>query len=81
MLKSRYGLHFMVLHGMLPMILTIVEGDPPKPLNMEVLLEQENVSETLETLHLCRRVRLMALEGMKNVTIYDDQYGTLNKIA
>jgi hypothetical protein len=65
MLKSRYGLHFLVLHGLSPMILTLIEGDPPKPLNMEVPLEQENVSETLETLHLCRRVRLMVLDEMK----------------
>jgi len=72
MLKSRYGLHFLVLHSLLPMILTHVEGDRPT---------QENFSETLETSHLCRRVRLMALEGMKIVTIYDDLYGTLNKIA
>jgi hypothetical protein len=48
---------------------------------MEVIIEQENVNETLNILQLYRKVRLMALDEMKIGTTYDDLYGTINKIV
>jgi len=35
----------------------IIIGDPLRPVNREVLIEQENASETLDTLQIHRRVR------------------------
>jgi hypothetical protein len=37
-----------------------LEGDPSRPTNMEVL-----ISETFDTLQLCRPVRNLALDGMR----------------
>lgn len=45
-----------------------VDGDPSMPVNMKVLIECENASETLDTLEICRMVRTMALNEMEGST-------------
>lgn len=61
--------------------MTPVEREPSKPTNMEVLIEEDHDKDTLDTLQIVKRVRIMSLDGMKNGTTYDDLYGTLQQIA
>lgn len=45
-----------------------VDGDPSMPVNMKVLIEYENASETLDTSEICWMVRTMALNEMEGNT-------------
>jgi len=46
----------MVTH---PKLVAQIEGDPPRPTNVEVMIENENVDDTWDT---CRMVRTYDVE-------------------
>lgn len=54
-----------------------IEGDPPMPANMEVLIEEENANYTLDALQIIRRVRIICFDRMKMGIAYDDMWGSL----
>lgn len=70
-LEVHIGLHFQILQGILfqssgsnqgykvfnSKVVAPIKGDQPKPANVEVMIEEEHVMDTLDTLKLFRRVR------------------------
>ena len=61
-----------------------VEGEPPRPANVKVLIEAEHVMDTLDTLQVIKTIRTIAVDCMKNGTILPPQvlqlcdFGPLN---
>lgn len=49
-----------------------IEGDPPRPTNVEVLIENGNVDDTRDTWDKCRMIRVYDVEWHENGTCYDD---------
>ncbi len=45
-----------------------IEGEPPKPTNMEVLIEGEHGKDNVDIFQLIKSVRTIALDGMENGT-------------
>jgi len=62
----------LVIWGISSKLVAYIEGDPSRATNMEVLIKEENVNETLDTSHICRLVRNTTLDEMKNGTTYND---------
>lgn len=53
------GLHFLVLC----ITSAPIEGEPPKPTNVEDLIEEEHARDVVDTLYVVRRVGPYALMG------------------
>jgi hypothetical protein len=71
----------LVLWGISSKLVASIKGDPSRVSNMEILIEEENANEILDTLHVCSLVRNTTLNEMENGTSYDDIYGSLQHIA
>ena len=48
---------------------------------MEFLIEEEHAREVVDTLHVIKSVKTIALHGTKNGTSYDNLYACLVMIA
>jgi hypothetical protein len=59
-----------------------VEGDLPRPSDMVVMIKEEHVRDTLDTLQLIMRVKTICLDEMENGTIlHYNLHGNLNHIV
>lgn len=60
------------------MLISVVEGDPPRPENQEVLIEQDNENETLDVFIYAKRVRNITLYAMNIGAEYADHLNINN---
>jgi hypothetical protein len=51
-----------------PKVVPPVEGEPPRPANVKVLIEEEHVMDTLDTLQVVKTIRTIVVECMENGT-------------
>ena len=73
---SIHGGTLAVLHGYISWFYKVsiikvvpsIEGEPPKPTNMEVLIEGEHGKDNVDIFQLIKSVRTIALDGMENGT-------------
>lgn len=58
-------------------LVALIEGEPPRLENVEVLMEEEHARDIVDKLQLIRKIRTICFDEMENGTTHDNLYGTL----
>jgi hypothetical protein len=57
-----------------------MEGNPPRPVNLEVLIEEDNATEKMDVFEICRMVRAEIREKLDGALTLEEAREALEKV-
>jgi hypothetical protein len=58
-----------------------MEGSPPRPVNLEVLIEEDNTNDKLDVFEICRKVRTEVMDKLDGELTLEDARELLKKVC
>ncbi|KAK2436989.1 hypothetical protein QL285_021932 [Trifolium repens] len=64
-----------------PKINAPCQGSPPRPANLEVLIEEDNMDEKMDLIEICRKVRTEVMEKVEDEISMEEAKALLKKVC